>query len=105
MKALITKFSNEYHLSKREQDVLTLLVNRVVNAEDVSKKLGISQNTVRIHVKNINTKVGVRSKSEILSTFIGFLGRFYNIPEDSLPDPVFTSPASGHMVESNKAQL
>ncbi len=82
MKAPIAEFSRKYHLSKREQDVLILLVSRVVNAEQISRHLGISQNTVRIHVKNINTKVGVRSKSEILSTFIGFLGAYYNLPQD-----------------------
>lgn len=82
MKAPIVEFSRKHNLSKREQDVLTLLVSRVVNAEQISKHLGISQNTVRIHVKNINTKVGVRSKSEILSAFIGFLGSYYDLPQD-----------------------
>lgn len=82
MKAPIIEFSKKFGLSKREQDVLTLLVNMVVNAEEVSQRLGISQNTVRIHVKNINTKLRVRSKSEILSTFIGFLAEFYELPND-----------------------
>lgn len=88
MKAPIAEFSRKYSLSKREQDVLTLLVSRVVNAEHISRHLGISQNTVRIHVKNINTKVGVRSKSEILSTFIGFLGSFYDLPQDLNPEEI-----------------
>ena len=78
----ITEFSKQYNLSPREQDVLKLMLRRVVNAEEISKNLGISQNTVRIHVKNINTKLGVRSKSEILSTFIGYLGS-YNLPDAS----------------------
>jgi DNA-binding CsgD family transcriptional regulator len=70
-------FSKQYNLSPREQDVLQLMIGRVVNAEDISQKLGISQNTVRIHVKNINSKVGARSKTEILSAFILFLDRYY----------------------------
>lgn len=53
------------------------MIDRVVNAEDISGKLGISQNTVRIHVKNINNKVGARSKTEILSAFIDFLENYY----------------------------
>ncbi len=77
----ITEFAKQYNLSPREQDVLKLMLRRVVNAEEISKHLGISQNTVRIHVKNINTKIGVRSKSEILSTFIGYLGSYYNLPD------------------------
>ena len=77
----ITEFAKQFNLSPREQDVLKLMLKRVVNAEEISRNLGISQNTVRIHVKNINTKLGVRSKSEILSTFIAYLGSFYNLPD------------------------
>lgn len=77
MESSIRAFSDKYGLSQRERDVLALMVRRIVNAEEISKKLGISQNTVRIHVKNINAKVGARSKSEILGTFIGFLDKTY----------------------------
>jgi DNA-binding CsgD family transcriptional regulator len=77
VKVPISAFSKKYNLSPREQDVLQLMIERVVNAEDISQKLGISQNTVRIHVKNINGKVGARSKTEILSAFIDFLEKHY----------------------------
>ena len=86
MKAPIDDFSKKFSLSKEETDILTLLVSKVVNAEEVSRRLGISQNTVRIHVKNINTKLRVRSKSEILSSFIEYLGEYYNLPQDLGPD-------------------
>ena len=77
VKVPIAAFSKKYNLSPREMDVLQLMIDRVVNAEDISQKLGISQNTVRIHVKNINNKVGARSKTEILSAFIDFLSTYY----------------------------
>ncbi len=77
VKVPIVAFCKKYNLSPREQDVLQLMIERVVNAEDISQKLGISQNTVRIHVKNINSKVGARSKTEILSAFIDFLEKHY----------------------------
>jgi DNA-binding CsgD family transcriptional regulator len=77
VKVPMVAFSKQYNLSPREQDVLQLMIARVVNAEDISQKLGISQNTVRIHVKNINSKVGARSKTEILSAFILFLDNYY----------------------------
>jgi DNA-binding CsgD family transcriptional regulator len=77
IKVPMVAFSKQYNLSPREQDVLQLMIGRVVNAEDISQKLGISQNTVRIHVKNINSKVGARSKTEILSAFILFLDSYY----------------------------
>lgn len=63
----------KYNLSKREQEVLALLANQIVSAEDISDQLSISRNTVRIHLKNINTKVGTNSKSELLGRFIEFV--------------------------------
>ncbi|MFW7379072.1 MAG: helix-turn-helix transcriptional regulator [Oligoflexus sp.] len=79
METPIREFSKKYKLSQREQDVLKLMIRKVVNAEEISQHLGISQNTVRIHVKNINAKVGAKSKSEILGSFIGFLDSFYKL--------------------------
>ena len=70
LKEPMESFVAKYGLSKREHDVLGLLINQVVSAEDISEKLGISRNTVRIHLKNINTKVGTNSKSELLGRFI-----------------------------------
>jgi DNA-binding CsgD family transcriptional regulator len=75
----IREFSKKFKLSQREQDVLRLMIRKIVNAEEISQHLGISQNTVRIHVKNINAKVGAKSKSEILGAFIGFLDLFYGL--------------------------
>ena len=69
----LINFVKEHNLSKREHDVLKLLVHQVVTAEDISEKLGISRNTVRIHLKNINNKVGTTSKSELLGRFIEFV--------------------------------
>ncbi len=68
----IDKFSEEYGLSKRETTVLYEMISGTVNAKELASTLGISPNTIRIHVKNINGKVGVVSKAGILSTFIRF---------------------------------
>ncbi len=72
----INLFSNKYKLSVREKDILTAMVQGQVSAEDIALHFGLSRNTVRIHIKNINSKVGVRSKAAILSEFI----RFDNFP-------------------------
>ena len=69
----LNSFVQEHKLSKREHDVLKLLVHQVVTAEDISTSLGISSNTVRIHLKNINNKVGTTSKSELLGRFIEYV--------------------------------
>ena len=69
----LANFVKQHNLSKRENDVLKLLVHQVVTAEDILEQLGISRNTVRIHLKNINNKVGTTSKSELLGRFIEFV--------------------------------
>ncbi|NRA64793.1 MAG: response regulator [Pseudobacteriovorax sp.] len=81
LKGPLEAFSEKHGLSKRESDVLTLLVNRVVSAEGISDSLGISRNTVRIHLKNINTKVGTTSKSELLGHFIEFVIEMQHAPK------------------------
>ncbi|SMF49106.1 response regulator [Pseudobacteriovorax antillogorgiicola] len=73
LKEPLEAFVAKHGLSKREHDVLALLVHQVVSAENISEHLGISRNTVRIHLKNINTKVGTTSKSELLGKFIEFV--------------------------------
>ena len=73
LKEPLQAFVDKFSLSRREHDVLALLVHQVVSAENISEHLGISRNTVRIHLKNINTKVGTTSKSELLGRFIEFV--------------------------------
>lgn len=66
-------FSKLYSLSKRENDILELLVNKVVSAEAIANRLGISKNTVRIHFQNIFNKMSASSKSEVLGKFIEYV--------------------------------
>ena len=66
-------FSGLHSLSKREIDILELLVKKVVSAEAIANKLGISRNTVRIHFQNIFNKMGASSKSEVLGKFIEYV--------------------------------
>jgi ATP/maltotriose-dependent transcriptional regulator MalT len=50
-------------LSRREQDVFALLANARSN-RDIASELFISEATVKVHVRNILRKLGVRNRTE-----------------------------------------
>lgn len=62
-------------LTPRERDVLDLLVERLTNAE-IARRLGVSRSTVKVHVSNILSKLGVSRRGEAIGMAIqlGFLG-------------------------------
>ncbi len=68
----IEKFTKEHGLSSRQKDVLEELVKGNVTSIEIGKALGISANTARIHIKSINSRVGVHSKAAVLSQLIRF---------------------------------
>lgn len=60
----IKAFSVKYSLTKREAQLLEQLYLRKTN-EDISNELGISENTVKFHVKNLMKKLNISSRTEI----------------------------------------
>lgn len=56
----------EYGLSEREVDVMTLLAKRYTNLE-IADKLCVSLNTVKFHLKNLYLKLGISSRTAALS--------------------------------------
>lgn len=50
-------------LSKREQEIISLVAEGLTN-ENISKKLFISQRTVKIHLNNIFRKLGVKNRTQ-----------------------------------------
>ncbi len=64
IEAAVTKLCHEYHLTPRERQVMgQLMLGR--SAERIGAVLGISPNTVRSHVGNIHTKLGISSRDDL----------------------------------------
>jgi DNA-binding CsgD family transcriptional regulator len=55
-----------YRITAREQEVLQFIARGLTTAE-MAEQLGISQHTVRDHVKALFSKVGVRSRTELVA--------------------------------------
>lgn len=59
------KVAKAFHLTERESEVMVLLVRGHTRAA-IAKKLFISENTARAHVKSIYSKLGVHSKQQLI---------------------------------------
>ena len=61
-------FTERYEVSKREKDVLRLLLQKRSNPE-ISESLNVSENTVKFHVRNILQKTGCKNRVELLELY------------------------------------
>lgn len=64
-------------LSEREKDVLQLVASGLTNRE-IAQKLGISPNTVKVHLSNIFDKISVASRTE--ATVYAIEHRIVDVP-------------------------
>lgn len=55
-----------YDLTDREKEILVLMVDGMQNS-DIADKLVVSQSTVKFHVSNILSKLGVSSRTEAVA--------------------------------------
>ncbi len=74
MKEKIIEFLSIHNFSQRESEIFReILLGESTDAKTIAKKFGISANTVRIHCKNINSRLGTDSKSNAMQIFIRYL--------------------------------
>ena len=53
-------------LTAREREVLELMVEGVVSTRKLAKRLGLSENTVKFHVRNILDKLRLHKRAEVV---------------------------------------
>jgi FixJ family two-component response regulator/Tfp pilus assembly protein PilZ len=66
----LDRFAERYRLTAREHDVLFLLVTGCSTVPAIAGKLGLSQNTVHNHFKNVFRRTRTNTKSGLLALFI-----------------------------------
>ncbi|HUP61369.1 MAG TPA: response regulator transcription factor [Thermoanaerobaculia bacterium] len=58
--------SEEETLTAREREVLELMVEGVTSNRKLAKRLGLSENTVKFHVRNILDKLRLHNRAEVV---------------------------------------
>jgi len=64
------KFGADYGLTRKEKEVVQVVVKEGLANEDIAERLNISRNTVKVHLRNIFKKVGVESKTALASRLL-----------------------------------
>lgn len=54
------------HITPRQREVLRLLADGLAEKE-IARKLGISRNTVKLHVRNISLALSARSRTHAVA--------------------------------------
>ncbi len=74
--ARLSPWSSWKKLTPREREIARLICqengSRLITNPQIAEKLGISRETVKIHVRNILDKFDLHSKSELRQTLISW---------------------------------
>jgi len=63
---IATAHPEEETLTAREREVLELMVEGVTSNRKLAKRLGLSENTVKFHVRNILDKLRLHNRAEVV---------------------------------------
>jgi DNA-binding NarL/FixJ family response regulator len=67
---IITPEAEHVPLSRREREIVTLIALGSSGPE-IADELGIAHDTVRTHVRNAMTKIGARSRAQLVAKALG----------------------------------
>lgn len=85
--SMLFHFSEEYHLTAREREILKVLLLDKTNQE-ISDDLYISLGTAKTHVHNIFQKIGVVKRPQLLGIYDDYRKDQLNLePENKTPSP------------------
>lgn len=62
----VSEYGNDAQLTKREAEVLDLL-NVGMSRQEIADALGVSHNTIKTHLNNAYSKLGVKNRSEVFN--------------------------------------
>ena len=65
-------------LSSREREV-SVLISRGSTNEQIGEKLNISEPTVKTHLRNIYSKIGVNDRAQLVSRILKSEADFWNV--------------------------
>ena len=54
-------------LTEREMEILRLMVDGVTSNRDLSDRLGVSENTIKFHVRNILDKLHLHNRAQVVA--------------------------------------
>jgi DNA-binding NarL/FixJ family response regulator len=70
LRSELERFADRYELTAREYDVVFLLLSGLSTVSMIAERLGLSQNTVHNHFKNVFRRTGTNSKAGLLALFL-----------------------------------
>ena len=62
-------FSEQFSLTPREKDLLTILINSDDNMKEAAVKMSVSERVVYRHLKNIYEKTGTSSRHQLMKKY------------------------------------
>lgn len=65
----LSRLKDQYHLSPREQEIISLVLNGSTN-RDIANQVYISLETVKKHLYNVYKKIGVKNRLQLMNVLL-----------------------------------